>query len=398
MEKFNEDDGVWRTINGRRVFIRDGESVESAMSRSGKFKSMSRVEKNKDKYDKINKFKERKQSNLKVKYHKTDTGVEVDEEDRKRIMKELGYDNDKLSKDFEKIDSNKYEMKKEEREKVFKKLGLRNDNEDIEEPTPIRKDEQDAKRRAKLMRYTQENKEKIAQYGRDFDEETEKEAFEKTQRNEGLKAKEYFGYIGRNEKPGDIISDVTADGEDVIVAKDGNWVRKSRINEYNKNPKANQNAVVDIAEEERKIEDNNYAKLLNEKIDNYKNASFEEKEKYRKELNDFQTNHLMEKERKRIKEKINRFKEQKQSNKLNNEKSTYDNNYNKIMNWEKESNNYNIKARASIGGYGETTFVFSKQDNNRKDLKHYKITLDNLGKLSEKEINDVLLNVEKKLK
>ena len=35
MEK--EQDGVWRTIRGRRVFIREGESLGSAMSRSGKF-------------------------------------------------------------------------------------------------------------------------------------------------------------------------------------------------------------------------------------------------------------------------------------------------------------------------------------------------------------------------
>lgn len=31
--------GVWRTIRGRRVFIKDGEDLESAMKRSGKFKT-----------------------------------------------------------------------------------------------------------------------------------------------------------------------------------------------------------------------------------------------------------------------------------------------------------------------------------------------------------------------
>ena len=31
--------GVWRTIGGRRVFIRDGEDLSSAMRRSGKFKT-----------------------------------------------------------------------------------------------------------------------------------------------------------------------------------------------------------------------------------------------------------------------------------------------------------------------------------------------------------------------
>ena len=35
-------EGVWRTIRGRRVFIRDGEELGSAMARSGKFKNLKR--------------------------------------------------------------------------------------------------------------------------------------------------------------------------------------------------------------------------------------------------------------------------------------------------------------------------------------------------------------------
>ena len=34
-----EDEGVWRTVGGRRIFIREGQSLESAMKESGKFKS-----------------------------------------------------------------------------------------------------------------------------------------------------------------------------------------------------------------------------------------------------------------------------------------------------------------------------------------------------------------------
>ena len=30
--------GVWRTIGGRRIFIKDGEDLETAMKKSGKFK------------------------------------------------------------------------------------------------------------------------------------------------------------------------------------------------------------------------------------------------------------------------------------------------------------------------------------------------------------------------
>lgn len=39
-EKFNEEDGVWRTIGGRRVFIRNGQSLSEAMIESGKFKNL----------------------------------------------------------------------------------------------------------------------------------------------------------------------------------------------------------------------------------------------------------------------------------------------------------------------------------------------------------------------
>ena len=35
-----EEKGVWRTISGRRVFIREGEDLTSAMKRSGKFEKI----------------------------------------------------------------------------------------------------------------------------------------------------------------------------------------------------------------------------------------------------------------------------------------------------------------------------------------------------------------------
>lgn len=38
MKKYDEDDGVWRTVGGRRIFIRTGQDLSSAMRKSGKFK------------------------------------------------------------------------------------------------------------------------------------------------------------------------------------------------------------------------------------------------------------------------------------------------------------------------------------------------------------------------
>ena len=33
--------GVWRTVGGRRIFIKDGEDLETAMKNSGKFNKKS---------------------------------------------------------------------------------------------------------------------------------------------------------------------------------------------------------------------------------------------------------------------------------------------------------------------------------------------------------------------
>ena len=56
MAEFEGHEGVWRTIGGRRVFIRDGEDLSTAMQRSGKF---SRVQKNQDLYKKLDEEKKK---------------------------------------------------------------------------------------------------------------------------------------------------------------------------------------------------------------------------------------------------------------------------------------------------------------------------------------------------
>lgn len=35
----SDEGGVWRTVGGRRIFIKDGEDLETAMKNSGKFKN-----------------------------------------------------------------------------------------------------------------------------------------------------------------------------------------------------------------------------------------------------------------------------------------------------------------------------------------------------------------------
>lgn len=49
------DKGVWRTVGGRRIFIKDGEDLSTAMKESGKFNTTKKKEwnpdDNKEKYD-----------------------------------------------------------------------------------------------------------------------------------------------------------------------------------------------------------------------------------------------------------------------------------------------------------------------------------------------------------
>ena len=37
MSKISEEGGIWRTVGGRRIFIKDGQDLETAMYESGKF-------------------------------------------------------------------------------------------------------------------------------------------------------------------------------------------------------------------------------------------------------------------------------------------------------------------------------------------------------------------------
>ena len=58
-DKYDESDGVWRTVGGRRIFIKTGQSLESAMKESGKFKNKSKAEKMNETMDKRQKIIEK---------------------------------------------------------------------------------------------------------------------------------------------------------------------------------------------------------------------------------------------------------------------------------------------------------------------------------------------------
>ena len=110
-EKMNEEDGVWRTIGGRRVFIRNGQSLADAMKESGKFKNLQKTEKNKkDDYTK-------------------------QEEERRKLVKEL---KEKLSeKDYKDLidRSAKEEISNDEFKKILDKAKEEKNNDDYTKET-----------------------------------------------------------------------------------------------------------------------------------------------------------------------------------------------------------------------------------------------------------------------
>jgi hypothetical protein len=99
-----EDDiKEWITINHQHVPIKEGESKREALRNH--LKKMSRVEKNKDKYDKIKDFKKKKKSNNKV--EEEIEYLDLDEDFNKKYIKQ----------------GDKYILRQDLKEKYDKKLG-----------------------------------------------------------------------------------------------------------------------------------------------------------------------------------------------------------------------------------------------------------------------------------
>lgn len=93
------EDGVWRTIAGRRVFIKEGQSLSDAMKNSGKFKTQ--------KNDIQSKLKKQFEKNSYEEYIEKlkDKNVEVDKEFIDKFDKELGKEQLKAINDI--IDNDK---------------------------------------------------------------------------------------------------------------------------------------------------------------------------------------------------------------------------------------------------------------------------------------------------
>ena len=133
-KRFDEEDGVWRTVGGRRIFIRDGEDLETAMKKSGKFKNVKSISKDgkeeeikklQEEYDSIKSMFDPRKAELRDKIEALKEGKSVEEYKRDKLERE------KRSK--EEYDKEKQQRLREEREATRKENEEKYKNIKVEE-------------------------------------------------------------------------------------------------------------------------------------------------------------------------------------------------------------------------------------------------------------------------
>ena len=247
----NDDEIRWITINGQHVPIHEGESKREAVS---KFISSKKTRKNK-----VQEFKERKQSNNKIKkfVKKGNTYIPVREnENEKDVVKSYSRENDK-----ERMNRIK-DLQHNERLAQMgarQSLGAKGDREVAEAES----------RRGRLIKYTLENKDKIKKWADEYDDERNQKAYEKTKRGEGLTKEEYFGFLARGPKEGDLM--LTGEGAK-RVGRNGR-LEDIRENEYRDNV---------YAGKQEKIKNYVEKKKTNNRINVKKNKRKELEQEYAK--------------------------------------------------------------------------------------------------------------------
>lgn len=98
MVKYNKGDGVWRTIGGRRVFIKNGQDLASAMKESGKFKNKKQEEEGKRLHAKA---KQGAKDDIEQYLNGNNANWDSDEQFIKEVADEWGIDKSEAKKMFD---------------------------------------------------------------------------------------------------------------------------------------------------------------------------------------------------------------------------------------------------------------------------------------------------------
>lgn len=142
--------GVWRTVGGRRIFIKDGEDLETAMKKSGKFRKSEIKDKdddkNKDNEEKIKKLQEEydsiksmfdpRKAELRDEIDALKEGKNLDDYKKEQKEKETRQKEDYLKEKQQRLSEEK-EATRKENEKKYKDIKVEEINEeDLEKPKP----------------------------------------------------------------------------------------------------------------------------------------------------------------------------------------------------------------------------------------------------------------------
>ena len=241
MEKYDDEDGVWRTIRGRRVFIREGESLGSAMSRSGKFKKEKISTKNDN--DEVN-----KRSKIKKLVKRGNTYIPIREnEDEKERLREYKKSNNK-----DRIERIKSEQKKEEllqrgvaqgfgeeaRQEVKQAQERKGRLLEYKSKDELDRNDPEFRKKAlnKLGNFLQDNRELIDKWQKEYDNTKRNRdvTMKKLLNHEKVSLKELVGFAHAGPFPGDIILAGGENGEDVRVGENGELIPLSRRKEIEK--------------------------------------------------------------------------------------------------------------------------------------------------------------------
>lgn len=282
---FDDGDGVWRTVGGKHIFIRTGESLSSAMKRSGKFKFSNKKKGEKNWRDKLNSPTERDEilnreldesTRTKAKdfWEKEDKKGEVDEVLYAKNLKEAKTGYDKLATEY-KNTFDKMTEYNTERQHLSSK-----DSEEYKDLTNKYNTEREKLRKIddRIETYKKENSKEYEEARDKYRADRAKEAKEETSGWDILeKQQELSKEKGKNVSMKE--AKRTADYDKYVKEKlnDDEYLQANRPNEYFQK-QMRENNVKTFADE---IKENDVANRVKENkiVDSYgKNVVYQTKE------------------------------------------------------------------------------------------------------------------------
>lgn len=116
---FDDGDGVWRTVGGKHIFIRTGQSLSDAMRESGKFKSSSKKPKIGDERDKkfnnyLNKYKDKTEGELRRIIHESND--ETEKMSANKLLNDMKEEDKNIAKGLFEYEESKKELNLSQRQ------------------------------------------------------------------------------------------------------------------------------------------------------------------------------------------------------------------------------------------------------------------------------------------